>query len=222
MEITDSEVLITNPGRNFVTLKLYTDEGIYGLGDATLNGREMAVKSYLEDHVLPCIRGRNPFDTEDIWQYLYKGGYWRGGPVSMSAVGAIDMALWDIKGKALKVPVYKLLGGRSREGMLIYGHANGETVEETVEEVGRYLDKGYRAVRAQCGIEGLPGTYGVSEDKMFYEPAGEGLPKEEVWSTSKYLNQIPRLFDQLRSEYGYEVELLHDAHHRLRDRKSVV
>ena len=113
MKIAKASVIITSPGRNFVTLKVETDEGIYGLGDATLNGRELAVASYLTDHVIPCILGRDPFQTEDIWQYLYRGAYWRRGPVTMTAIAAVDVALWDIKGKALNTPVYNLLGGKS-------------------------------------------------------------------------------------------------------------
>src|SRR3954453_13919597 len=88
MKIKDAKVLICSPGRNFVTLKIYTDEGIYGLGDATLNGRELAVASYLSDHIVPCLIGRDPFQTEDIWQYFYRGAYWRRGPVTMSAIAA--------------------------------------------------------------------------------------------------------------------------------------
>ncbi len=120
MKIRNATVNICSPGRNFVTLKIETDEGIYGLGDGTLNGRELAVASYLSEHVLPCLIGRDPFQTEDIWQYLYRGAYWRRGPVTMSAIAAVDMALWDIKGKALNTPVYNLLGGRSRDGVLVY------------------------------------------------------------------------------------------------------
>ena len=123
MKIIKAYVNITSPGRNFVTLKIETDEGIYGLGDGTLNGRELAVASYLTEHVIPCIVGRDPFQTEDIWQYLYRGAYWRRGPVTMAAIGAVDVALWDIKGKALNTPVYNLLGGKSREGLLVYAHA---------------------------------------------------------------------------------------------------
>ncbi len=114
MKILAAKVIVCSPGRNFVTLKIETDEGIYGLGDATLNGRELAVVSYLEDHLVPCLIGRDPFQTEDIWHYFYRGAYWRRGPVTMTAIAAIDMALWDIKGKALGVPVYNLLGGKSR------------------------------------------------------------------------------------------------------------
>jgi L-alanine-DL-glutamate epimerase-like enolase superfamily enzyme len=90
-----------------------TDEGIYGLGDCTLNGRELSVASYLTGHVIPCIIGRDPFQTEEIRQYLYRGAYWRKGP-TMSAIDAVDMALWDIKGRALNTPLYNLLGGKSR------------------------------------------------------------------------------------------------------------
>lgn len=215
MKITDAKVLISSPGRNFVTLKVYTDQGIYGLGDATLNGRELAVASYLKDHLAPCLIGRDPFQTEDIWQYFYRGAYWRRGPVTMTAIGAIDMALWDIKGKALNTPVYNLLGGKSRNAVLVYGHANGENIEQTTEEVGRYIAMCYRAVRAQTGIPGLSSTYGVAHDKMFYEPAEKGLPRENSWSSEKYLLHIPKLFENLRKRHGDDVHLLHDVHHRL-------
>jgi mannonate dehydratase len=215
VKITDAKISVCSPGRNFVTLKITTDEGIYGLGDATLNGRELAVASYLSDHVIPCILGRDPFQTEDIWQYLYRGAYWRGGPVTMTAIGAIDMALWDIKGKALNTPVYNLLGGKSRTGVLVYGHANGVDIPETSDEVARYIDMGYRAIRAQSGIPGLSSTYGVTHDKMFYEPAEKGLPPENAWSTEKYLLHVPKLFEALRTTFGEEIHLLHDVHHRL-------
>ncbi|HMH00430.1 MAG TPA: enolase C-terminal domain-like protein, partial [Terriglobales bacterium] len=215
MKIKDAKVFVCSPGRNFVTLKIYTDEGICGIGDCTLNGRELAAASYLTDHVIPCIVGRDPFQTEDIWQYLYRGAYWRKGPVTMSAIAAVDMALWDIKGKSLNTPLYNLLGGKSRTGVTVYGHANGRDIEETSDEVGRYIEQGYLAVRAQSGVPGLPTTYGVSDDKMFYEPAAKGLPPENVWSTEKYLMQVPKLFKVLRVKYGDEIHLLHDSHHRL-------
>jgi mannonate dehydratase len=215
VKIISADVSVCCPGGNFVTLRVTTDEGIYGLGDATLNGRELAVVSYLADHVAPCIIGRDPFETEDIWQYLYRGAYWRRGPVTMTAIGAVDMALWDLKGKALKTPVYNLLGGRSRTGVLVYGHANGRDLEETLEEVAKYQELGYRAVRAQTGIPGLPSTYGVAGDKLFYEPAQKGLPQENVWSTEKYLLHVPKLFEALRVKFGDELQLLHDVHHRL-------
>src|SRR5678810_1509177 len=105
-------------------LKLETEDGVHGLGDATLNGRELAVASYLRDHVLPLLEGRDARRIEDIWQFLYKGAYWRRGPVTMAAIAAVDTALWDILGKSLNVPVYRLLGGPAREEVMVYGHAN--------------------------------------------------------------------------------------------------
>src|SRR5580698_202795 len=169
MKITNARISICSPGRNFVTLIVETDQGVVGLGDATLNGRVLAVASYLEDHLLPCLIGRDPFNTEDTWQFFYRGAYWRKGPVTMAAIGAIDVALWDIKAKALKTPLYNLLGGKSREKVMVYGHANGADIKETVEEVGKFIDNGYIAVRAQTGIPGIPSIYGVSEGKTFYE-----------------------------------------------------
>ena len=176
MKITKAYVNITSPGRNFVTLKVETDEGIYGLGDGTLNGRELAVASYLTDHVIPCILGRDPFQTEDIWQYLYRGPYWRRGPVTMAAIGAVDLALWDIKGKALNTPVYNLLGGKSREGLMVYAHANGKDIDHALEDVAKHKEMGYKAIRVQSGIPGLSSTYGVTKTPGRYEPAERGLP----------------------------------------------
>lgn len=215
MKITKAHVIVTCPGRNFVTLKIHTDQGLYGIGDATLNGREKAVVSYLEDYVIPCLIGRDARQIEDIWQYLYRGCYWRRGPVTMSAIAAVDTALWDIKAKAANMPLYQLLGGASRKDIMVYGHANGTTIEETTEEVGKYIDLGYKAIRAQTGVPGIPSTYGVSKDKMFYEPADADLPSENVWSTEKYLDHTPKLFETLRDTYGFDYHLLHDVHHRL-------
>ncbi|MGO9085047.1 MAG: D-mannonate dehydratase ManD [Candidatus Sulfotelmatobacter sp.] len=214
MKVTDAKVFVCCPGRNFVTLKISTDEGICGLGDATLNGRELPVASYLTDHVIPCLIGRDPFQTEDLWQYLYRGAYWRRGPVTMTAIAAVDTALWDIKAKALQTPVYNLLGGLSRTGVLVYGHANGSDIEETADEGAKYKEMGYVAIRAQTGIPGLASTYGVT-DKPFYEPAEKGLPHENAWSTEKYLVHIPKLFETLRLKFGDDIHLLHDVHHRL-------
>src|ERR1700737_3498857 len=215
MKITGAKVFVCSPGRNFVTLEIYTDQGVYGLGDCTLNGRELSVATYLTEHVIPTIIGRDPFQTEDIWQYLYRGAYWRRGPVTMAAIGAVDIALWDIKAKAFNTPLYNLLGGKSRASVMVYGHANGRDTNETLDEVARFLSLGYRAMRAQSGIPGLPNTSGVSRDKFYYEPAEKGLPPENAWSTEKYLRHVPSLFEALRVKFGDDVHLLHDAHHRL-------
>ena len=215
MRIVDARVIVCSPGRNFVTLKVTTEDGIYGLGDATLNGRELAVAAYLGEHVVPLLIGRDARRIEDTWQYLYKGAYWRRGPVTMTAIAAVDTALWDILGKVANLPVYRLLGGASREAVMVYGHANGKDLDETVAAVGHYLAMGYKAIRAQSGIPGLASTYGVGKGTLFYEPAEPGLPPENVWSTEKYLEFVPSLFARLRQEYGPDVHLLHDVHHRL-------
>ena len=215
MPITDARVIVTCPGRNFVTLKIETADGSFGLGDATLNGRELAVVSYLSDHVLPCLMVRDAHQIEDIWQFLYRGAYWRRGPVTMSAIAAVDTALWDLKAKAAGMPLYQLLGGACRSAVRVYGHANGETVEETVAEAQRYRGLGYTAIRLQSGVPGLASTYGVSRDKMFYEPADGALPVENRWSTPKYLASAPKLFEAARAALGWDIDLLHDTHHRL-------
>lgn len=214
-KIVAARVIVTCPGRNFVTLKIECDDGTTGVGDATLNGRELAVAAYLTEHVIPCLIGRDAHRIEDIWQYLYKGAYWRRGPVTMTAIAAVDMALWDIKGKVAGLPLYQLLGGACREGAMVYGHANGTTIEETIEVARDYQRQGYRAIRLQCGVPGMASTYGVSKDRYFYEPADADLPTENIWSTSKYLRVVPELFAAAREALGWDVHLLHDIHHRL-------
>lgn len=215
MKITQAKVIVCCPGRNFVTLKIETDQGLTGLGDATLNGRELAVVSYLNDHVIPCLIGRDAHQIEDIWQYLYRGAYWRRGPVTMSAIAAVDTALWDLKAKAAGLPLYQLLGGASRTGVMVYGHANGRDIGETVERVLHYKELGYKAIRAQSGVPGLEKVYGVGRGTMFYEPADASLPSEHDWDTAKYLRHTPQLFDAVRSQLGWDHHLLHDVHHRL-------
>lgn len=216
MKISNARVIVCSPGRNFVTLKIETDEGLTGIGDATLNGRELAVAAYLTEHVIPCLIGRDAHQIEDIWQYLYRGAYWRRGPVTMSAIAAVDTALWDIKAKAANMPLYQLLGGKSRTGVMVYGHANGTDIEHTVDEVLRYAEQGYKAIRAQSGVPGLDKVYGIGRaGAKVYDPADGSLPGEHDWSTEKYLNFAPKLFERIREKLGFEHHLLHDVHHRL-------
>lgn len=216
MRIIAAKVIVCCPGRNFVTLKIETDDGLTGLGDATLNGRELAVASYLTDHVIPCLIGRDAHRIEDTWHYLYRGAYWRRGPVTMSAIAAVDTALWDLKAKAANLPLYQLLGGASRERVLVYGHANGRDIAHTVDEVRRLKEEhGYQAIRAQSGVPGIGKVYGVASGDAPYEPADASLPSEHDWDTAKYLRHTPRLFEALRTQLGDELHLLHDVHHRL-------
>jgi len=219
--IRSAEVLVSSPGRNFVTLRITTHDGVVGLGDATLNGRELSVASYLHDHVVPLLAGRDAHQIEDTWQLLYRGAYWRRGPVTMAAIAAVDVALWDIKAKLAGMPLYQLLGGASRRGALAYGHASGRDVPELLDSVRRHLDAGFRAIRVQTSVPGLDAVYGVAAQasdggRYDYEPAQRTpLPKEEDWDTRAYLRHIPQVFEAVRAEFGPELPLLHDGHHRM-------
>jgi mannonate dehydratase len=215
MRIVNARVITTCPGRNFVTLKIEVEGGITGIGDATLNGRELAVVAYLNEHVVPALIGKDARRIEDVWQYLYRGAYWRRGPVTMRAIAAVDVALWDIKAKAANMPLHDLLGGKSRDRIMVYGHANGADIDETVAAVGKYIDLGYKAIRAQTGIPGVKGAYGVGRGDLYYEPADAALPTETLWNTSAYLDYAPKLFAALRDTFGFGPHLLHDVHHRL-------
>lgn len=214
--IVAAEVLVTRPGRNYVALKVTTADGLVGWGDATLNGRELAVASYLRDHVCPLLLGRDPARIEDTWQYLYRGCYWRRGAVTMAGIGAVDLALWDIKGKAAGMPVYQLLGGAVRDRILCYTHATGVDTPALLDAVDEVRARGFRAIRAQTGVPGLDKVYGVSSGGAAYEPAGPGAaPVEEIWDTDAYLRHVPGALAAVRAHVGPEPALLHDAHHRL-------
>jgi mannonate dehydratase len=225
MKIDRAEVIVTSPDRNFVTLRLTTDDGLVGLGDATLNGRELAVAAYLSDHVAPLLIGRDAHRIEDTWQFLYRGGYWRRGPVTMAAISAVDVALWDLKAKAATLPLYQLLGGASRTGLLAYGHASGRDLPELFDSVRAHLEQGYRAIRIQTGVPGLRAIYGIASNptseankgvRYDHEPAQRALmPTEEDWDSRAYLRHVPGVFEAVRNEFGPELPLLHDAHHRL-------
>jgi mannonate dehydratase len=225
MKIVRAEVIVTSPDRNFVTLRLTTDDGLVGLGDATLNGRELSVVSYLSEHVVPMLIDRDPSRIEDTWQFLYRGAYWRRGPVTMAAISAVDVALWDIKAQAAGMPLYQLLGGASRTGLLAYGHASGRDLPELFDSVRSHLEQGYRAIRIQSGVPGLRAIYGIASNETSaanngvrydHEPAQRApLPVEEDWDTPSYLRHIPTVFEAVRNEFGPEIPLLHDGHHRM-------
>lgn len=224
MKITGAKVFIGGPGKNYVTLKIMTDQGVYGLGDATLNTRETLPAKYLEDYLIPCLIGMDPRNSEDVWQYFYRGAYFRGGPIAMAAIGAIDMALWDIKGKIAGLPVYQLFGGKSREGALVYAHATGSDVEDLLDSIAHYQSEGYKAVRVQCGIPDMPnGGYaiaGKTEDSKHFITQFGSLPKEEIWDTDKYLRYMPTVFEKIRERFGPDLKVLHDVHHRLLPREA--
>ena len=216
MRITDARVVVCSPGRNYVTLVVETEDGLTGVGDATLNGRELAVASYLRDHVCPLLVGRDARRIEDTWQYLYRGAYWRRGPVTMTAIAAVDVALWDLLGQVAGLPVHQLLGGAARDGVMVYGHASGATLDDLSRDIEAHLTLGYKAIRVQAAIPGVDKTYGVPPgDGLLYEPASGVVPQEDGWETTAYLDFAPTLLAHVRAEFGYGLHVLHDVHHRL-------
>jgi mannonate dehydratase len=181
MKITDAKVFVGGPRKNYVTLKILTDQGIYGLGDATLNNRETLPAAYLQDYLIPNLIGMDPRNSEDIWQFFYRGAYFRRGPVAMAAFGAIDMALWDIKGKLANMPLYQLFGGKSRDGAMVYAHATGADLEDLMDSISFYVEQGYKAVRVQCGIPGMPtASYAVPDVEGETEQCWHYLASEFV------------------------------------------
>jgi mannonate dehydratase len=217
--IRSAEVLVSSPSRNFVTVRVTTEDGVVGLGDATLNGRELAVASYLKDHVAPLLIGVDAHRVEDTWQFLYRSAYWRRGPVTMTAIAGVDMALWDIKAKLAGMPLYQVLGGASRTGALVYAHASGGDLEQLGDSIRSRLAEGYRAIRLQTAVPGMGSMYGVAaavSGRYAYEPAKRaGLSLEQGWDSVRYLRYLPGVFEWARNEFGPDLLLLHDAHHRL-------
>lgn len=209
MKITEVKVILTNPGRNYVLVKVMTDQpGLYGVGEGTINGSESIVAETLR-HMSHLLIGRDPQRIEDTWQLLYRQGYWRGGPIFMTAIAAIDMALWDIKGKQAGLPVYQLLGGKAREGVLVYRHAFGRDFMECEDHVRQWLEQDYKVVRVQVGPYGGVGMIGQ------HPPVSPGTPPTGIYEATPYLLNVPKMFAHLRDKIGMEVELLHDVHEQL-------
>ena len=225
MKITGAKVFVGGPGKNYVTLKIMTDQGVYGLGDATLNNRETLPAAYLQDYLIPSLIGMDPRKSEDIWQYFYRGAYFRRGPIAMAAFGAIDMALWDIKGKLANMPVYQLLGGKSRDGAMVYAHATGADLPDLMDSIAHFVEQGYKAVRVQCGIPDMPSaSYAVPAQKgasTTYMTDFSGVrPKVETWDTGRYMRYMPGALADIRARFGPELHILHDVHHRLTPREA--
>ncbi|MEP7290871.1 MAG: enolase C-terminal domain-like protein [Chloroflexota bacterium] len=206
--IQDVQVITTQPDtQRLVIVKIITSEpGLYGLGCATFTQRFHAVVAAIEGHLKPFLIGRDVSRIEDIWQMANVNGYWRNGPVLNNAISGADMALWDIKGKLANMPVYQLLGGKSREAAAVYVHADGRDAQEVTENAQRFIEQGYRFIRLQMG------GYG---GKHARDLRPEGALDGAYYDPRAYMRNMLRMLEIVRGALGDEIELLHDIHERL-------
>ncbi|MBI5085850.1 MAG: mandelate racemase, partial [Acidobacteria bacterium] len=201
----------------WVFLKVFTSEpGLYGIGTAGNHYQPHAVIAALEKHFIPWLIGKDVDRIEDLWQSAHLRTYWRNGPVNNNVLSAMDMALWDIKGKRAGMPVYELLGGKVRDAVPCYDHAGGATPEAAVESVRKSLAAGFRHVRVQFGAYGGGG----------FIPKGQGSRPEggldgPAFDEEQYVDQVPRMMERVRSEVGAAPKLLHDAHSHLSGMNAV-
>jgi L-alanine-DL-glutamate epimerase-like enolase superfamily enzyme len=191
MKITAIETYAVWGGaRNFLFVTVDTDEGVSGVGESGLTGRELAVEGAVR-HLAPLLIGQDARRIEHLWQVMSRGGFFPAlGPMA-AATSAIDIALWDIRGKALGVPVYDLLGGLSRERVVCYPHNNEFGVEPLVESARRTWAEGWKFVRW-----GLP-------------------PEGDVLEPRVAIRTAVRQFEALRAALGDDAELCMDVHTRL-------
>lgn len=210
--IRNIKVFVTAPRDiNLVVVKVETSEpDLYGYGCATFTWRYKAVVTAIEEYLRPMLIGRSVHDIEDIWQTMMGSSYWRNGPVLNNAISGVDEALWDIKGKLAKMPLYNLLGGKSREGIAIYRHADGSSFEEVEECIHKYMDEGIRYIRCHMGTYG--GNLGGKQQQII-KP--EGAPNGAYYDPRKYTRSVIGLIENVRNKFGWELEIMHDVHERL-------
>jgi mannonate dehydratase len=219
LKITNVKTIKTCPqGGNYVVVKVETSEpGLYGVGSATLTTRGEAVATAATEFLAPFAIGRDPANIEDMWQTAYVSSYWRNGPVLNGALCGLDEALWDIKAKRANMPLYELLGGKSRFAIRTYCHADGKTVEETSDNVSKFVEAGWKHVRIQLGGYGSP-FLGNTPD---FKGAGFGLPTDEYQENEPYVKGTLKLFEHIRKVHGEDLELIHDMHERIEPIEAV-
>jgi mannonate dehydratase len=221
MKIANIETLLTCPDRNYLIVKITTDGGLVGYGDATLNGREKAVQSLIENHLRPWLVGWDAEAIEKIWQSTIRQQYWRGGAIQMTALAGIDMALWDIKGKNLGAPVYSLLGGKSRDHVRVYLHVHGDTDEALIDRCLEIISTGCTALRYsfdtvdpfEQDLVFRQAHQDVSSGKRI-EVTREALRNPPRWDSGVYARDLLRVTKLLRERLGPDVLLIHDLHQR--------
>ncbi len=215
MKITDVKTILTCPGQNYLFIKILTeDPEIYGIGDASLNGREKAVADLTDEYLRPMLIGMDPDNIEEIWQLIYRGAYWRGGNIIMSALCGIDMALWDIKGKRANLPLYSLLGGKVRDKVLCYSHVLGATNEIKVQRAAEFVkDRGLKVIRLRAGLPSANGTLNGKE--------AQNMPKTEVWAPEFYADAMIDYFADIRRVVGPQVGIIFDLHERFAPERAI-
>lgn len=212
IKIHDIKVFVTAPaGINLVVVKVETTEPeLYGYGCATFTWRHKAVVTAVEEYLRPLLIRKQADDIEGLWQLMTGSSYWRNGPVLNNAIAGVDEALWDIKGKRTGMPLYSLLGGKCREGIAVYRHADGKSIEEVEECIERYLDEGYRYIRCHMG------TYGGNFDGKIQQIVRPDNAEEGAYFHPRmYMESVYKLFDRVRRDIGWKAELMHDVHERL-------
>jgi mannonate dehydratase len=218
-KITGVKVIRTRAAGNWVVVKVLTDQpGLYGIGSAHDHNPTGAVVAAIEQWFAPRLIGRDASQIEDIWQSTYTSGYWRTGPIHNVALGGIDVALWDIKGKEAGMPVYQLLGGACRMAVPCYAHAVGRDLQALEDDIRRYMEEGWTVIRCQLGAYGGGG----------FIPAEEALrptnapPARQVFDDELYVDTIVKMFEHLRARLGMAVKLTHDVHEHLRPTNAVL
>ncbi len=214
LRITDVRTILTAPaGIRLIVVKVQTNEaGLYGLGCATFTQRARVVETAIDGYLKPFLIGKDPLRIEDIYQSSFVSSYWRNGPVLNNALSGVDMACWDILGKRANMPVYQLLGGKFREAVDTYRHANGRNPKEVEQAVRNYMAKGYRHVRVQMAVPGVV-AYGTGQNR---DDRNTPVNRQtRTWEPRPYVRIVPRLFEHLRKTVGDSVELLHDVHERV-------
>ncbi|GAC1448885.1 MAG: D-galactonate dehydratase family protein [Chitinophagaceae bacterium] len=214
VKIRSVKAIATAPeGSNLIVVKIETTEpGLYGLGCATFTQRAAAVITAINTYLTEFCVGKDVDNIEDMWQSFYVSSYWRNGPVLNNALSGLDQALWDIKGKRANMPVYQLLGGKSRFAVECYEHAGGTTPEAVAADVQKFMAQGFRHVRIQ---QGGYGGIGALAQKPDFKAAGFGYEGDGFMNPAAYVRSVPKMFNMVRKVCGDEVELLHDVHERV-------
>lgn len=218
--IRDVSVITTEPaGVRLVIVKITTDQdGLYGYGCATFTQRADLVIEAVNRYLKPLLLGRPTDAIEDLWHAMYNSSYWRNGPVLNNAISGVDQALWDIKGRQAGMPVYELLGGKCRRGALIYSHASGAEIPQTLDSARKIMARGIKAVRLQVGVPGMA-AYGAGSGRA--RTSVEAEPQDPVFEPEPYVRRTLALFEAARKELGPDIELLHDVHERVPPRLAV-